>query len=121
VKRFTPSMFDAEFAFAYTNSGEMYWNQGTSPLHFINSSSYVLNEVRFNRAAQTSVPPGARVFLRQHSVEMLWDTFWSAAGYSVELSLGGHTCVCQIYISETGETSTRMTRHVEPDCVPRRD
>src|SRR5580700_2071972 len=102
----TQSMFDAEFVFAYSDSGDTYWN-----LYFINSSSYVLDEVRFNGAVQTSVPPDARVFLRQHCVQMLWDTFWSVGRYSVELSSGGHTCVYRIDVSEKGKTSTRMIRH----------
>jgi hypothetical protein len=92
----------------------MYWN-----LYFITSSTQAPNvpdEVRFNVAAQASVPLGARVFLCQHCAEMLWDSFWSVGRYP-ELSSGRPLRLSGRHIGERQYIDEEDSAR-EPDGAP---
>ncbi|MBV8817542.1 MAG: hypothetical protein JO022_04240, partial [Acidobacteriaceae bacterium] len=112
----TTSALDIEFVYAgewYSGQSHLgtYWN-----LYFINNTGFVLDEVRFKSAVKRNVVPGERVLLRQHVVEIMWDTFWSAADYHVEILHDGTTHHLSTHISEDGRTATRMVRreHADP-------
>jgi len=103
-------MFDAEFVYAGEDQLGTYWN-----LYFINTSSYVLDEVCFCKNSRTNVQPGERIFLRRHLVECLWDTFWSAADYHIQIHRGSEECEYKVAIDARGATSTRKVRYDSPD------
>ncbi len=113
ISALSPALFDAEFVYAGSGDTGSHYN-----LYFINTSPFVLDEVTFNGAARTNVQPGERVFLRQHCVETFWDRYWSAADYHVNIRFQGQQCRYSVYISEQGQTNTRMVKGDVPDVRP---